>query len=185
MKDYFVLESNKLGMFRFFTVDSNMFMGIVSLIFIFKEIELLKGKEIEKKYYILKLMSTTSVGLTFLVVFAYLGPITEYGIKSMVTNSNLFFHLLIPLISMINFVFFEKTDKLKLKDTKYGLIPMFIYALFYITNILIHMENGKVSTVYDWYWFVQNGIWTIVIVIPVIFSITYLISLIMWKLNRK
>lgn len=187
MYDYeLVLESNKISMFKFFTVDSNMLMGLVSLIFIVKEVELLKNKkQIEKKYYLLKLMSTTAVGLTFLVVFAYLGPLTKYGIKAMITNSNLFFHLIIPVISILNFILFEKTDKLNLKDVKYGIIPTFIYSIFYITNIVIHMENGKVSTVYDWYWFVQNGVWTTIIVVPVIFGITYLISLIIWKLNRK
>lgn len=187
MYDYeLVLESNKISMFKFFTVDSNMLMGLVSLIFIVKEVELLKNKkQIEKKYYLLKLMSTTAVGLTFLVVFAYLGPLTKYGIKAMITNSNLFFHLIIPVISILNFILFEKTDELNLKDVKYGIIPTFIYSIFYITNIVIHMENGKVSTVYDWYWFVQNGVWTTIIVVPVIFGITYLISLIIWKLNRK
>ena len=188
MYDYeLALESNKISMFKFFTVDSNLLMGLVSLIFIFKEIKVLNGKEkeIKKIYYILKLMAATSVGLTFFVVFAYLGPITEYGIKSMITNSNLFFHLIIPVISILNFILFEKTDKLKFKDIKYGLVPTVIYSLFYLINVLIHMEGGKVSTVYDWYWFVQNGVWTSLIVVPLMLLITYLISLIIWKLNRK
>lgn len=188
MPDYgLTLETTKVGMLKFFTVDSNMLMGIISLIFIIEEIKILNGKEKEIKriYYILKLMAATAVGVTFFVVFAYLGPITKYGIKSMVTNSNLFFHLLIPLISIINFILFEKTDKLTLKDTKYGLIPSIIYAVFYLTNIFIHMEGGKVSPTYDWYWFVQNGVWTAIIVLPVLALITYLISLLIWKLNRK
>ena len=36
-----ILESNKLGMFKFFTVDSNLFMGIISLLFAIFEIRLL------------------------------------------------------------------------------------------------------------------------------------------------
>ena len=39
-----VLETTKLGMFKFFTVDSNIFMGIVALIFSIYEIKLIKGK---------------------------------------------------------------------------------------------------------------------------------------------
>ena len=31
-----ILETTKLGMFKFFTVDSNLLMGIVSLIFVIK-----------------------------------------------------------------------------------------------------------------------------------------------------
>lgn len=37
-----VLETTKLGMFKFFTVDSNLLMGIVSLIFVIYEINILK-----------------------------------------------------------------------------------------------------------------------------------------------
>ena len=181
-----VLESAKIGMLRFFTVESNIFMGIVALIFAINEIKLLKGKikDISTKIYILKLMSTTAVGLTFFVVFAYLGPISKGGIPSMLMNSNLFFHLVIPVLSMINFIFFEKTDKLKLRYVISGIIPTFLYEIYYLGNVLIHMEEGKVSPTYDWYWFVQNGVWTAVIVAPMILVISYIISLILWKFNK-
>ena len=62
MHDYkLVLETTKIGMFKFFTVDSNLLMGLVSLIFIFKEIKVIKSKEKELKniYYILNLMFAT------------------------------------------------------------------------------------------------------------------------------
>ena len=182
-----ILESTKIGMFKFFTVDSNLFMGIVALLFAIKEIKLLKGKttDISVKMYTLKLMSTTGVGLTFFIVFGYLAQIAEGGIPSMIMNSNLFFHLIIPVLSMLTFILFEKTDKLSFKYSFYGLIPTVIYALYYLTNVLIHMENFKVSPIYDWYWFVQNGVWTAVIVMPIILIITYVISLLLWRLNKK
>ena len=182
-----VLQSTKLGMLRFFTVQSNILMGIIALFFAVLEIKILKGKieEISTKAYVLKLMATTAVGLTFLVVFAYLGPITEYGIIAMIMNSNLFFHLITPLLSMICFAAFERTNKVKFKYTFLGIIPTFLYAIYYMINIFVHMENGKVSPVYDWYWFVQNGVWTAIIVVPLMFLITYLITLILWKINKK
>ena len=37
-----------------------------------------------------------------------------------------------------------------------------IYAIYYITNILIHIENKMVSLDYDWYYFVQAGINTFI-----------------------
>ena len=181
-----VLESSKLGMLKFFTVQSNIFMGIIALLFAFEEIKLLNEKEknISKKLYILKLMSTTAVGLTCFIVFSYLGPSSKGWIISMLMNSNLFFHLLIPVISIINFIFFEKTNIIIVKETFYGIIPTLLYAFYYLTNILIHMENGRVSVIYDWYWFVQQGVWTAIIVVPIILCITYIISFILWKLNK-
>ena len=181
-----VLETTKLGMFKFFTVDSNLFMGIISLIFVIFEILILKGKKIKisTELYILKLMSTTAVGLTFFVVFIYLGPISKGGILSMLRNSNLFLHLIIPVLSIITFVFFEKNNKLKFRDTFWGLVPTLLYAIFYLVNVIIHMQNWKVSPIYDWYWFVQNGVWTALIVAPIIIIITYGISLVLWKFNK-
>lgn len=177
-----ILETTKIGMFKFFTVDSNIFMGIIALIYAIKEIT---NKEITKTMYKLKLMATTAVSLTFIIVFTYLGPISKDGIISLLQNSNIFFHLVIPVLSIITFTLFERTNKLKLKDSLYGIIPTIIYAVLYLINILIHMENGKVSPVYDWYWFVQNGVKTAIIVAPMIIIISYIISLILWKLNRK
>lgn len=182
-----VLESTGLSIFRFFTVDSNLFQSIMSLIFACYEYKLIKGKisYISKKLYILKFMSTVAVCLTFLVVLFYLGPIAKGGLLSLLRNSNLFLHLLVPVTSIICFVFFESSNKLKAKDTFYGLVPVMIYAVYYLSNVLIHMEDGKVSPKYDFYWFVQSGVKTVFIVIPVMLIFTYLISFVIWKYHSK
>ena len=177
-----VLEATGFSLLKFFTVESNLFVGIISLIFSIKEIKIIKGNEkgLSTKMYLLKYMSTSAVSLTFFIVFSYLGPISKGGIIS-----NLFFHLIIPVLSIINFTIFEKTNKIKFKQVIYGIIPTFLYGLYYCINVLTHIENGKVSYVYDWYWFIQNGVWTAIIVIPVIFLISYLISLCLWHFNKK
>ena len=182
-----VLESSTFGMFRFFTVDSNLLIGIISLIFLLKERQLLLGKikRISTWYYILKLIGTVSVTLTFLVVMFYLAPISPGGIMSMLQNSNLFFHLIIPVLSITTFCFFENTSKIRFRKNLYSLIPTFGYTIFYLTNVLIHLENGVVSTKYDWYWFVQGGLHQIYIVIPSMLLITLIISIILWIINRK
>ena len=174
-----ILETTKLGMFKFFTVDSNLFMGIISLIFV------IKNKSITKNMYRLKLMSTTAVSLTLIVVLAYLAPISQGGLKSMLQNSNLFFHLIIPALSIINFTIFENTNKLKIKDTLYGLIPTIIYAILYVINLIIHIENNEISPKYDWYWFAQNGILQAILTAITIITTTYIITLLLWKLNKR
>ncbi len=182
-----VLSESSLGMYRFYTVDSNLLMAIISLIFITYELRLLKGniKNIPKWIYLLKLIGTVGVTLTFTIVFTYLSSIVDGGIYTLIMNSNLFFHLITPILSIITFIFFENTNKLTLKDSLIGTSSMVLYSIFYLVNVLIHMQNGKVSPDYDWYWFVQNGVWTAIIVVPLIFLITYLISFILWKLNKK
>lgn len=182
-----LLESTKIGMLRFFTVDSNLMVGIVALIFAIKEIQLIKGKikEISKKMLVLKMTASTAVGLTFVTVFAYLGPISPGGIPSMLKNSNLFLHLIIPVLSMLVFALYERTNKINFRYTLFGILPTVIYAIGYVINILVHIENGKVSPIYDWYWFVQGGLWQIVIVLPLMIFVTYIICVILWRINKK
>lgn len=181
------VPSTPLGRFRLFTIDSNLLMGIVSLLFLINERKVIKKEinEIKPIYYILKLMGTTSVTLTFVIVLFYLGRITSYGLLSLYKNYNLFFHGLIPILSIISFIFFEKTNSIKFRYTFISLVPMIIYSIYYISNILIHMENGKISPIYDFYYFIQNGVNGMIIVIPLIYMITYLIGFTLWYFNKQ
>ena len=130
-------------------------------------------------------MATSGVTLTFAVVFLYLGHIAQGGIYSLLLNSNLFFHLIIPILNIVDFVLFIQFDDVLYKYAFYGLIPMGLYSIFYATNVILHINNGMVSPKYDWYWFVQNGIWTMVFVIPIIVSLNYIISLLLVLFNKK
>lgn len=185
--DEIILSDSVVEVFRFFTVDSNLIMAIIAFIFACFEISILLGKkkDIPKNMYVLKLMGTTSVTLTFLVVFLYLSWVVKGGPYTMIINSNLFLHLVNPILSIITFIFFEKSNKLRFNDTFLGLVPMGLYGVFYLGNVISHAENGIVSLEYDWYGFVQNGVWTMVIVIPLIFILTYFSSYLLWKFNGR
>ena len=181
------LDVSKMEMFKFFTIDSNILMGLIALLFAVQEYKVItkKKKFIDSKYYLLKLMATSAVSLTFFIVFAYLGNIAEYGLSSLLMNSNLFLHLITPIVSILTFIIFERTSSIKLKEVIWGILPTVIYGIGYLLNILIHMENGKVSPRYDFYWFVQGGVKAAIIVVPIIFGISYLISLVLWRFNKK
>ena len=62
---------------------------------------------------------------------------------------------------------------------------MVLYAVYYITNLLLHLENGQVDPKYDWYWFVQGGMKQAFIVVPGIIMITMAISISLYYLNKK
>ena len=130
----------RIGAIRFFTVQCNLLMGIIALIMAHKERKLVNGsnKDIAVGYYILKLVMTTSVTLTFLVVFLYLGRIVDGGLISILQNSNLLYHLIVPLLSVITFLFFEKTDKIKFNYNICSLIPVLLYGIYYVINIITH-----------------------------------------------
>ena len=131
------------------------------------------------------MVATIAVSLTFFVVFAIFGFMARGGHIPLLKNSYLFFHLIIPVMSIINYVVFEKTNIIKFKHIFYGLIPTFLYEIYYTINLLVNMKNGAVSLRNDWYSFAQNGLLRTVLVVPIMLGITFGLSFVIWKLNKK
>ena len=162
-----LLTATKIEMFKFYTVDSNILIGIISLWLIIYECLLLRKKinKIPECVYILKLIGTAGIMLTFLVTLVFLTP--RYGFYAMYNNSNLFFHLIVPLLALTSYVFFEKHNN-KLKNALYA-----------------HLKTEGLSYKYDFYGFLGGKMSNIIFALPVIYLITYLISLIIVFLNKK
>lgn len=181
-----ILESTGFGAFKFYTVDSNVLVAIGSFILIINEILVLnnKKKEIPKYSYLLKYIGTVAVTLTFLVTALWLAPLMKNNFLFLYMNNNLFFHLIVPLLSFISYCFFEKNN-MKFKYVFIGLSTVIIYGIFYIANILSHIENGKVLPGYDFYGFVIGGTNTMYIPLLVLLLITYVISIVIYKINKK
>lgn len=181
-----VLSSASFKAFKYFTVDSNVFAGIVALIYMIDLILLSKGKikELPKWLSYLKLAAATGVTLTMMVTVFFLAPKSTTTYFAYFMNSNLFMHLITPLLCIISFIFFEPA-KLSFVESFTGICPMILYAFYYIPNILLHLDNGKVSTNYDWYGFLFAGLNTIWFVIPIILLITWIFALCLWVLNKK
>lgn len=131
------------------------------------------------------MVATVAVSLTFFVVFAIFGFMSKGGLAPLLRNSYLFFHLIIPIVSILNYVIFEKTNIIKFKHIFYGLLPTFLYEIYYTINLLMNMKNGTVSLRNDWYSFAQNGILITILVAPLMLGITFGLSLAIWKLNKK
>ena len=181
-----VLSSTSFKAFKYFTVDSNIFAALVSLVYMIYLCLLAKGKikERPKCLHYLKLAATTGVTLTMMVTVCFLAPRTTTTYFAYFMNSNLFMHLVTPLLCIITFAFFEPAE-LSFKETCFGTCPMILYALYYIPNILLHLDNGKVSPSYDWYGFLFGGLNTIWFVIPLLLLITWAFSICLWCINKK
>ena len=175
-----LLEASKIEMFKFYTVDSNILMALISFVFVIFEIK--NDKHIPKGIYILKMVGTSAIALTFLVTLLFLAP--QYGFYAMYNNNNLFFHLIVPVLSITTYILFEKYDN-KYRYALLGIIPMFIYSIYYTSLILINLDNGGLTFKYDFYGFLNGNINNIYIVIPSIYLVSYLISLSLVCLNKK
>ena len=184
-----LLSAARLTALKYFTVDSNILMGITALIMAVDQSRVLKGKksEVPASGYLLKLVGTVGVTLTMIVTVFYLAPTTAavYGPFAMFYGSNIFLHLLNPLLSIIMFVCFEKTEKIAFRHTLTGIIPMVIYAVYYVAAALSHTHNGVIDKGYDWYGFFFAGPRSALIVAPMLVLLAWGISCALRKMNRR
>ena len=171
---------------QFYTVQSNLFMGIMAVVYAVYDVLLIKNRinQIPGVVSLLKLMFTVGVSVTLLTVVFYLTPITGSNAAALYMNSNLFFHTLVPILAIITFLCFEKTKSIKLRYVSLCLIPTILYGVYYAINAFTHVVDGKVPYKYDWYLFAQGGVGMTIAVFAMMLTFTYLLSVVLWKLNR-
>ena len=144
------LQSSGLENFKFYTVLTNVFCGIVALIYL---ICIFAKKDI-RKMAALKLAAVCGVAITFAVVAFMFGPL--YGFLQFYKRVNLFFHLLLPVAAMTEFIL-VKRKKIPFKFTVYAAIPTLLYAIGYLLNILINDIGGPWPDTNDFYGFLNWG----------------------------
>lgn len=184
-----VLTTSGAEMFKFFTIDSNVLMGVIALFTALQLRQVIRGQreDLSTACYVWYLAGTVGVTLTMLVTVFFLEPTMapQFGLFALFAGSNFLLHLFNPLLAIVTFTVFEKTRKIPFRHTLTGIVPMVLYAVFYLANCMRHAVNGMVDIAYDWYGFLAGGVKTIWIVIPVIFLFTWLISIALWRLNRR
>lgn len=145
------LGGNGWSDLKYFTVESNLLVGVVAVCYLV--FRLAKGGEIPKWLVALKFVSAASVFVTFTVVILFLGPLYGYG--RMYYGSNLFFHLLIPLAAIVEYVLFG--EEVSFRASFFALIPPVLYGIVYLTNCLINGVGSWDTVRHDWYSFLEWG----------------------------
>lgn len=183
------LSAPGITMLKYFTVDSNILMGICAMAAAMNEWKVLTGKKqhLDSWVYTMKLVGTVGVTLTMLITIFFLTPTTAavYGWFGSFKNSNFFLHLLNPILSIYVFVFFEKSQTISFKHTFTGIVPMLVYSVYYVAESLIHSSNNVVGEGYDWYGFFVYGTKSAAFILPILILVTYFISFVLWKWNRN
>ena len=170
-----------LRAFRFFTVDSNIFCALASLLLIVTDLRLLSknGGPLPEWLLIFKYMGTAAVTLTLLTCVFYLSGMTG-GFGNLIHGKELFMHLLTPLAAALSFVVFEHGAVLPLWTVFLPLIPVAVYGAVYFYYVLaVPKDYGGWQ---DFYGFVHNRDWYTAVL--VMFAATLLICLVLWALNR-
>lgn len=165
------MRTGGTGCFRFFTNDSNILCALVSLAMIPFNIRSIRtGKpSIPRSMTILKYIGTAAVTLTMAVVVVFLGPTQGYG--KMYSDVCLELHLICPLLAIISFCFFERTNSLTRRDALFALLPTFLYGTTYLILVVF---AGKWP---DFYGFNIGGYWPVAYIALHLF--TFLLALLL------
>lgn len=151
------LQASGIGNLKFYTVLTNVFCGVIALVYL---VFILLGKD-TGKIRVLKLAAVCGVAITFAVVAFMFGPL--YGYPQFYKRGNLFFHLLLPLVAMVEFILVRR-PKMPFKHAVFAAIPTLLYGLGYMTNILINGMGGQWPDTNDFYAFLSWG-WPVGIMI--------------------
>ena len=149
------LGETNITVFKYFTFQSNIFMGAVALVYAIYQLLIILNKRDKLPHVLLVFnhVGVTAVGLTFLIVIFFLAP--GYGFDKMYNNANLFFHALVPMVAMLNYMFLEKECSFKFLNTLFSIIPSLLYGIVYFIVVVSLNAYGDINI--DFYMFGANG----------------------------
>ena len=175
------LTDRGITVFKFFTFQSNIFMGVVALTYAYYQLLILLNKKDKLPHVLLVFnhVGVTAVGLTFLIVLFFLAP--GYSFFKMYRNANLFFHALVPLVAIINYMFLEKECAIKFRETPISITPSLLYGIVYF--IVVDSLDGYGIDEIDFYRFGANGPGIGALNFLAIMSIAYAFGLIIYFAN--
>ena len=132
------------SVFLFFTVQSNIAMILMAIVFLINDILIAFKKNgfINQPLLFLKYISTVAVTITFIVFFTMLIP--SLPLSYVLSFNNFSLHLIVPVLAIIDFFLFDTEIDLTLLKSLFG-VSMPIYYIFFV-YIGVHYGfdyNGK------------------------------------------
>ena len=176
------LSSEGLDNLKYYTVLSNIFCGIAALIRLLYSIMNKKSERKNMFIRLLKLSATGVVSVTFLTILLFLGPI--YGHINLYQGANLWFHLIVPIIALIDFCLTNEGKPITFLQCIYTSAPTIVYGTAYLVNILLN-GTGEWPKTNDWYGFVNWGLPVGIVIFAAITAVNVLVNFSICFVSRK
>ena len=148
-----VPERGKFAL-RFFTTLSNMLCAAACLLTALA----INAGGIPEWIWMLKYIGTAAVTVTMLTVLFFLAPSFGKGaLKVLLSGTDLFMHLITPLLALVSFCVFEKRG-MTFCQSLWGMLPVVLYGPVYLYKILFALPEKRWD---DFYGFTKQGKWPI------------------------
>ena len=144
--------SPRYEIFRYYTTLSNVFAGLLAVPMAASAVRTLTGKKkrIPKVLSLLRFVSVSALTLTMMTVFCFLGPM--FGYAPMFAGANFWFHLIVPVLAVLSFLFMEPGADFPRKNPVPGIVQTILYGSVYVPMVL----SGRWP---DFYGFNIGGRW--------------------------
>lgn len=174
--------------FHLFNIDAATILTLFAFISIpFNIIGIIKCKRLPTAIYVLKLVGTASILTSMVFSIGVLGYMNGFDLNAIFggfdfLSPTVYLNLVIPVIAIIGFVFFDHTEKAIFPVVFFALIPASLYASFYQANVMQQIQefNGT----YDWYNLQSLGQTGAVIALAIMIVASLVIAIIIYLLNR-
>ena len=148
-----VPERGKFAL-RFFTTLSNILCAAACLLTALA----INAGGIPEWIWMLKYIGTAAVTVTMLTVLLFLAPSFGKGaLKVLLSGTDLFMHLITPLLALVSFCVFEKRG-MTFCQSLWGMLPVVLYGPVYLYKILFALPEKRWD---DFYGFNKQGKWPV------------------------
>ena len=180
--------------FLFFTVQSNIFIISMAIIFLVIEIiSLVTYKVIRNQIlFYLKFVATVAITITFVVFFTMLAPLM--GVDYLLSFNNFSLHMIVPILAIVDFFLYDMCIEMSYPKSLSGTAMPLYYVNFVYIGVPLHFQYGKdLKFPYFFLDFEKNGflfekgfgviMWILVMMIAIVF-LCFLYCFLM-KLRQK
>lgn len=186
--------------FKFFTVQSNITIILIELVYLVDAFMQLFGKKSFSNHPLLmiKYIFTVAITITFLVFVTMLAP--KLSASYLFSFKNYSLHFIVPILALVDFYVFNFYIKLNKVNCILGLAMPIYYVIYFLIGIPFGQTylNGDPAPYFfldykklTWFSFTSNGpgvfYWILMLTVAII-GLCYLLYLLMWlrqKLNKK
>ena len=163
--------------FLYHTVWSNLLALICAILTLYY---LRNGKRLPRFLAIMKLASVAMLTMSFLVIALYLAP-TKGWVLMFDFGGLIFFHLFVPLLAVIDFLFLAQMDALEFRDVLPTVIPIALYLTIVLLTLII-LGNDSISP-YDFLHIHEQPILDTVLWVSGFLVSQLIAAIVLWKIS--
>ena len=142
-------EDASYSLFHYFTVNSNLLSAAGAAFMIPYALEGIRKKRFVFPKWVSLFQYSGAICTTLTMIFSILFIFPSQGPKMAFGGMNFYLHIICPICALILLFMVETDVRFTLSDSMICLFPFFVYALFYVTNVvLVGEEHGGWKDIY-------------------------------------